>query len=239
MLNNKTPGNDRLSNEFYEALWNEFEGALLKSFYQAKTNKEFSTSQRQTIIKLLEIKGNDHGLIKNWRPISLLNTDLKAFSKALATKLKSALPSLIASQQIAHVQNRYIGEAGRLIPYVLDISEKLSIDGYLVTVNIEKAFDSLDHGFLLVVLKKFDFGNNFNDWIKLLLTNQESCVLNGGSTTPYFKLENVARRGGPISAYLFIIALEIIFGMIKSNPNIKGLNITTYILRTQMTQRSL
>ena len=57
------------------------------------------------------------------------------------------------------------------------------------------------------------------------LTDQESCVINGGSTTSYFKLEKGARQGDPSSAYLFIIALEISFAMIKSNPNIKGLNI--------------
>ena len=93
----------------------------------------------------------------------MLNTDLKIFSKALATKLKYVLPSLITSQQTAYVQNRCIGEAGRLISDILDISDKLSIDGYLVTVDIEKAFDSIDHGLLLIVLKKFGFGNNFID----------------------------------------------------------------------------
>ena len=78
---------------------------------------------------------------------------------------------------------------------------------------------------MLVVLKKFRFGNSFIDWIKILLTNQESCVINCGSTTSYFKLEKGARQGDPISAYLFIIALESISAMIKSNPNIKGLHI--------------
>ena len=119
----------------------------------------------------------------------MLNFDLKIFSKPLAAKLKSVVPSLITSQQTAYVKNRYIDDAGRLISDILDISDKLSVDGYLVTVDIEKAFDFLDHEFLLVVLKKIGFGNCFIDWIKILLTNQESCVINGGSTTSYFKLE--------------------------------------------------
>ena len=123
----------------------------------------------QAVIKLLEKKDRDKRLIKNWRPVSLLNTDLKIFSKALAAKRKSVLPTLTTLQQTAYVQNRYIGEAGRLISDILDISDKLSIDGYLVTVNIENAFDYLDHRFLLLVLQKFGFGNNFIDWIKILL----------------------------------------------------------------------
>ena len=175
MSNNKAPGNDGFSKEFYEAVQNKLKYLLLKSFYHAKTYKEFSTQQRQAVIELFGKKDRDKKLIKNWRPISLL------ISKALAAKLKSVLPTLVTSQQTAYVQNRYIGEAGRLLFEILDIHDKLSVDGYLVTFDIEKAFNSLDHGFLLVILKKFGFGNSFNGWIQL--TNQECYVINGGSTT--------------------------------------------------------
>ena len=82
----------------------------------------------------------------------MLNTDLKILSKAVAAKLKSVYSSLKTLQWTAYNQNRYIGEAGRLISDIVDISDKLSIDGYLVAVDTEKAFDSLDHEFLLVVL---------------------------------------------------------------------------------------
>ena len=104
--NSKIPGNGGLNKEFYEAFWNELKDPLLKSFYYAKTYKEFSISQRQAIIKLLEKKDREKRLMKNWRPISLLNTDLKIFSKALAAKLKSVLLSLITSQQSVYVKNR-------------------------------------------------------------------------------------------------------------------------------------
>ena len=90
-------------------------------------------------------------------------------------------------------------------------------------MDIEKAFDSLDHNFLLCVLKNFGFGENFICWIKVLLTHQVSCVLNGGSTTPYFNLERGARQGDPISAYLFILALEVLF-LIRNNPDISGID---------------
>ena len=140
----------------------------------------------------------------------MLNIDLKFFSKALAAKLqKSILPSLTTYHQTVYVQNRHVGEAGRLISDILDISDKLNVDDYLVLVNIEKAFHSLDHGILLVIFKKFGFGNNFTDSVKILWTNQVSCVISGSSTTSYFKLEKGAHQGDSISAYLLIIALEM------------------------------
>ena len=92
-------------------------------------------------------------------------------------------------------------------------------------MNIENAFDSLDHDFLVNVLNKFGFGSNFISWIKLLLNSQQSCVINGGNNTSYFNLEKGARQSDPVSAYLFILALEVFFVFIKSNENIKGIEI--------------
>ena len=48
-------------------------------------------------------------------------------------------------------------------------------------MDIEKAFDSLDHNFLISTLEKYGFGQNFILWIKILLNDQESCVINGGN----------------------------------------------------------
>ena len=44
---------------------------------------------------------------------------------------------------------------------VLEITNSLDIEGILMAVDIEKAFDSINHSFLMGVLKKFGFGNNF------------------------------------------------------------------------------
>ena len=78
-------------------------------------------------------------------------------------------------------------------------------------VDIEKAFDSINHCFLIKVLEKYGFEKDFIKWIKILLQNQESYIVNGGTTINYSKLEKGARQGDPISAYLFIIVLEIVF----------------------------
>ena len=57
----------------------------------------------------------------------------------------------------------------------------------------------------------------------MLLKGNESCVINGGTTTKYFPLLRGARQGDPIAAYLFVIVLEIFFIMVRANKNIKKL----------------
>ena len=72
---------------------------------------------------------------------------------------------------------------------------------------------------------KFGFGKNLIHWIKELLNKQQLCVVNGGFTTPYFNLQKGTHQGDPISAYLLILALEILFELIKYNADIRGIAI--------------
>ena len=155
----------------------------------------------------------------------MLNTDLKMISKALATRLKDILPHLISSNQTVYVKNRFISEIGRLIYDVLETASILNKKGFLVTVDIKKAFDSVDHSILLPVLHRYGFGEHFLKWIQILIKNQGSCVVNGGITRKFFCIDRGARQGDPISTFLFILALEVSFVLIKTNNTIKGLDI--------------
>ena len=103
----------------------------------------------------IEKKDRNKTLLKNWRPICLLNVNLKIISKAFASRLK---PSIISLEQIAYIEKRFIGECGRLISDILSVTNNLKIKSYLVTMDIEKAFDSLDHSFLISVLKILGWG---------------------------------------------------------------------------------
>ena len=84
------------------------------------------------------------------------------------------------------------------------------ISGYLLIVDFGKAFDSLNQKFLITVLKKYGFGEDFVYWIKILLPQQESCVINAGHTSTYFRLERGARQGVTISEYLFVLTLLLL-----------------------------
>ena len=176
------------------------------------------------VIRLIEKKDRDKRFIENSRPISLFNVDSKLISKTLALRLKNVLPSLISRNQTAYVKNRFISESGRLISDIKDVSDRLNIYGYLIIIDIQKAFDSVNHSLLLAVLKALGFGKDFLHWTEILLTNQESCVLNSGTTTKHFKLKKGTGQGDPISAYPFILFRKL-FMMIKVNQNIKLISI--------------
>ena len=112
-----------------------------------------------------------------------------------------------------------------MIADLIEITDVHNKEGFLVTMDIQKAFDLLDHTFVISVLKKFGFGNDFVSWIETLISKQEFCAINGGNTTQYFLLESGARQGDPISAYIFILALEVLSFLVRNNKDIKGFNI--------------
>ena len=115
-----------------------------------------------------------------------------------------------------------------LISDVIEMSDILDIPDYVVTMDIQKALDSLDHDFLLFALKKIGSGESFIHWIKVLLNKQQSCIINGGFTTRYFNLEKGACQGDSILAYLFVLALEVLFELIGNNDGIRGTTLFNY-----------
>ena len=68
------------------------------------------------------------------------------------------------------------------------------------------------HDFTMATSENFQFKANFTDLIKLFLNGPESGIINGGVTTQYFQLKRGARhQGDHISAYLFILCVQILF----------------------------
>ena len=123
MSNDKSPGNDGLMKEFYETFWNEIKNTLISSIQRSFEVDQLTISQRQAMIKLIEKKERDKRLIKNWRPISLLNLDTKLLPKALANRMNDVLPSLVKENQIAYVKGRFISEGGRLISDIIESTD--------------------------------------------------------------------------------------------------------------------
>ena len=119
----------------------------------------------------------------------------------LATRLKKVICKLVTQDQTGYIPGRYIGESVRLISDILEYTDSKNCEGYMFAADIEKAFDSLDHNFILAVLEKMGLGSDFIQWVRTLLNDQQSCVMNNSTTAGYFNLNRGTRQGVPLSAY--------------------------------------
>ena len=115
-----------------------------------------------------------------------MNVDVKIASKALSFRLKEVLPNLISYDQTAYVKDSFTGESIRLIDNILYHTKHENIDGILFVADIEKAVDSVEHNFIFASLKRFGLGVEFIEWIRTLLFNVSSCVMNNVSLQAIF-----------------------------------------------------
>jgi len=223
---NKTPGNDGIPIEFYKTFWPLISDPFIRCVNECFEKGEMSSSQKQTVITLIEKKGKDRSFLENWRPISLVNVDAKIMSKVLAIRIKNVLPNIIHHNQSGFVEDRYIGETVRSIFLdLMDFTLKENIPGLMIFIDFHKAFDSIEWNYLVNCLEAFRFVPDFIRWVKTLYKNIQSCVVNNGLTTGYFTLERGVRQGDPLSPYLFVVVVETLALAIRQNEAIKGISI--------------
>ena len=119
MESDKTPGTDGLPAEFYKVFWKDISSFLISALNYAFDSGCLSVTQRRGVIKLIPKKDEELYFIKNWRPITLLNTDYKIAAKSIANRIKLVLPNLINHDQTGFLKGRFIGENIRLIDCII------------------------------------------------------------------------------------------------------------------------
>lgn len=158
---NKSPGNDGLTAEFYRAFWHILGNLMVGSLNYSYDYGELSNSQKEAIITFIEKKDKDKRDLSNWRPISLINVDVKIGSKAIAKRLEKVLPNIIHYNQCAYVKGRTIFDAVRTIEDVMEFSQRYNLEGRMICIDFKKAFDTVSRDFLLRTLTSFGFGPSF------------------------------------------------------------------------------
>ena len=217
---NKSPGLNGLTKEFLEFFWNEIKAAYMEVFREILTKKELSETMKIAAVRILYKKG-DSTLMKNYRPISLINVDVKIIAKVLATRMTKVLPDIIHNNQKC-IPGRHIVNN---IHVVNDLIRRIQENGEgaaLIFLDQEKAFGRVDHSFLIKTLEAFGFGPHFIEWIKILYNNIQSVIKLNGFISTMIEIERGVRQGCPLSALLYILIAEVLGIEVRLNDKIVG-----------------
>jgi hypothetical protein len=170
-------------------------------------------------------KKKDKAAIENYRPITLLNTDYKLMTKALALQMIDSVKSMIHKDQAGFIPGRSIFNHIRLTKIMIQYAEIMEQNGAIIALDQEKAYDRITHEYLWKTMEAFNMPEYFRNTIKALYKSAETkVVINGVSSEP-FSVTRGVRQGDPISYFLFDIAIEPLACVIRNAETIHGYTI--------------
>jgi len=163
--------------------------------------------------------------IKNYRPITLLNTDYKLLMKSLALQLAKHVHQLVHPDQTGFIPNRSIFDPIQLTQTICAYADFMEEDGTIVALDQEKAYDRIDHGYLVHVLHHFNLPEPFIKTVQSLYGNAHTAAMVNGELSTNFRVTHGVRQGDPLSCLLFDLAIEPLACMLRSSPNLRGFSI--------------
>lgn len=220
---NKSPGPDGIPAEFYQTYWYILGGFFL-DFVNAVKRTSFPRESNTSVTSLFYKNRGDICDLAYYRPIALMNVDVKILTKLLSMRLKFVLPTIIHESQTA-VYGRQIGNSVHLVRDIIDYANASDEGAALLFIDQEKAFDRVSHSLLFDVMKAFGFGDYFISWIQLLYSNAFTRININGFLTKEIPLKCGVRQGCPLSALLYVLVIELLAIQLRSNPNIVGFEI--------------
>ena len=109
--------------------------------------------------------------------------------------LKSHLAGLVKMDQMYYVPGHSIKDNLFLIRDMLEVSKVFGLDFGLVSIDQEKAFDRVDHGYLFRMLNAFGHGEGFISWVRLLYTRVACLAKVGGGLSRPVSVQRDIRQG--------------------------------------------
>jgi len=165
----------------------------------------------------------------DFRPISLCNFLYKIVSKVIAERIKPWLSRIISPEQFGFLKNRQIFDAvGAAQEGIHSIKDK-KIRATLLKIDLHKAYDRVDWGYLRLLLLHLGMDYKNVEWIMACVTSVNFAVLINGSPTGFFSSSRGLRQGCPLSPLLFLLIIDGLsrsISIAKDRGDIKGVCIS-------------
>ncbi|CAM2116591.1 unnamed protein product [Caretta caretta] len=177
------------------------------NFYSGLVTKITIQRGMRAVLALLPKKGDLRDL-QNWHPVSLLSTDYKVVAKAISLWLGSVLADVIHPDQTYTVPGHTIFDNLYLVQDLLELGCRDGLSFTLLSLDQEKAFDRVDHGYLLSTLQAFGFRPQFVGLLQALYASAECLVRLNWTLTEPVSFGREVRQGCPLSGQLYALAIE-------------------------------
>lgn len=221
----KSPGPDGFTAIYYKTFQETLLGPLLKALNYMSKPREIPADFLKAHITILPKPNKDLTECASYRPISLLNLDVKLMSKIIANRLKPLLHKLIGSEQAGFMPGRETRDNVIKTLNLMHAAGMRKFEGLLLSTDAEKAFDRVAWDFMLETCRFIGLGNNMMSWISTLYKNPSAQLKINGSLSSTVEIKNGTRQGCPLSPLLFILTLEPFVRRIVAERAIQGFEV--------------
>ena len=221
--NNKSPGPDGLTYEFYKHFSKLVTPILERVYLMVYTQGKMPISMCNSHVRLIYKNKGERADLKNWRPISLSNTDYKIMTRCLAREMSKTLKEIVGENQVCGIPGRTIIDHLYTLYDMNDDGRTNNIN--MLAIDFEKAFDRVDHRYILKVMEKMGFKQNDVRWAQIITSNITAQVMVNGDLTDMINIKRGIRQGCSYSMLLFLISLEPLIDALNNDNGIPPIRV--------------